>query len=60
MEGDTVKDHCESVTCNSCGRELIFIRNRDFSDGSGRVFMCENPKCDSWQYYVYPEPPTCD
>jgi hypothetical protein len=46
--------------CSKCGKSLVFIRDRNFPDGSGRVWMCENPNCESFQLYVYPNPQNRD
>ena len=43
-----------SVTlCPRCGEMGIFIRDRGFADGSGKVWMCENKACQCWQLYYY-------
>lgn len=47
----------EPKRCEKCGHELVFIRDRNFPDGSGKVWMCENAQCELWQLYVYPERP---
>lgn len=42
------------ATCSRCGRPGVFIRERPFADGSGKVFLCNNPDCEICGLYFYP------
>lgn len=40
--------------CPKCSQPALFIRNRPFPDGSGRVFTCTNRECKNHNLYFYP------
>lgn len=41
------------TACPRCKVEGTFIRDRGFKDGSGRVRMCINPRCNTYGLYYY-------
>lgn len=45
------------LRCEDCKKPLHFVRDRNFPDGSGRVWTCTNHdgKCKAAGLYVYPE-----
>ena len=57
QSGGSLKPVGSDPQCSKCGYALVFIRDRNFRDGSGLVWMCANPQCELWQLYVYPNVP---
>lgn len=47
------KPQVASVKCPKCAAPGTYIRTRPFRDGSGVVFMCNNPQCKSHGLYFY-------
>jgi hypothetical protein len=41
-------------TCPKCGKPGVFIRERPFTDGSGKVYMCMTDGCENQRLYFYP------
>lgn len=46
-----------SASCRKCGNPGVFIRDRGFADGSGKVFMCNTDGCENHGLYFYPPSP---
>ncbi len=46
-------DARELVACPACGLPATYIRHRDFADGSGLVYMCDNSRCATYRRYFY-------
>lgn len=44
----------DGMNCPTCGNEALFIRDRGFKDGSGKVHTCTNESCKSYNLYFYP------
>ena len=47
----------DGSACPKCGRHGEYIRDRGFADGSGHVWVCNNPKCLDYHLYYYGKSP---
>lgn len=50
--GHTTCEH--GCSCPKCHKQGVFIRERPFHDGSGKVFMCSTDGCENHRLYFYP------
>src|SRR5690349_20725794 len=45
------------MNCPKCGAVALFVRERPFADGSGKVYTCKTQNCPSYHLYFYDTQP---